>query len=207
MTDLEKKYNRTAMFYDWVDYPFERFRYRKIRERLWKGVSGKVLDAGVGTGCNMPYYPPDADVVGVDLSQKMLARAQQKMKALKKVIPLYHASVYALPFPDRCFDVVVATFLCCVVSDPLQAATEMKRVCKQNGRILLLEYVLSSSRWHRFLQYLMTPYTRWMFGVDFSQDTTASLVAAGLVIEHQEFLVADVLKMITVRLAEEGGCT
>src|SRR3989338_4149047 len=104
MEPIEKKFNRTSMFYDIVDYPFERFRYRKLRQRIWKGLSGSVLDAGVGTGCNIPFYPDEAKVIGIDISEGMLAKARKKTAQLGKNADLRKASVYQLPFPDETFD-------------------------------------------------------------------------------------------------------
>src|SRR5215208_3971527 len=77
-----EKYQRIAGFYDLLDWPFERRRYRKIRPILFEGLSGRVLDVGVGTGRNMPFYPLRADVVGIDLSPRMLALAERRRAAL-----------------------------------------------------------------------------------------------------------------------------
>jgi hypothetical protein len=60
------RYERIAPLYDVLDLPFEYSRYRKIRPLLFHGLSGRILDAGVGTGRNIPFYPPEAEVVGVD---------------------------------------------------------------------------------------------------------------------------------------------
>ena len=67
LSNLER-YERIAPFYDLLDLPFEYGRYRKIRPLLFAGLSGRLLDAGVGTGKNFPFYPPTAKVVGIDLS-------------------------------------------------------------------------------------------------------------------------------------------
>jgi SAM-dependent methyltransferase len=73
-----ERYQRIAPADDLLDLPFERARYRRLRPLLFQGLSGRVLDAGVGTGRNFPYYPPDASVVGIDLSPRMLARAERR---------------------------------------------------------------------------------------------------------------------------------
>ena len=199
MEDLEKKFDRTSQFYNLVDWPFERFRYRKIRKRIWEGLSGNILDAGVGTGCNIPFYPTHAHVVGIDLSQGMLNKAKQKANALKKTAELKKASVYQLPFPNGSFDSIVATFLCCVVDQPAVAAHELRRVCKRGGKIFFLEYVLSKKPVRRLIQKMVTPYTRFMFGVDFTQDTLATLQEVGFKILHEEDITGDVLKLIVAQ--------
>lgn len=199
MEDLEKKFDRTSRFYNLVDWPFERFRYRKIRKRIWEGLSGKILDAGVGTGCNIPFYPTNACVVGIDLSQGMLEKAKKKAHALGKTAALKKASVYRLPFPEESFDSIVATFLCCVVDQPASAARELKRVCKKGGKIFFLEYVLSQKPIRRWIQKMVTPYTRFMFGVDFTQDTLATLKKEDFKILSEENITGDVLKLIVAQ--------
>ena len=82
MTSTLARYQRIAPLYDILDFPFEYRRYRAIRPLLFEGLSGRVLDAGVGTGRNMPFYPPDAQVVGIDISPAMLVRAEQRRKSL-----------------------------------------------------------------------------------------------------------------------------
>ena len=62
------RYQRIAWAYDLLDLPFEYGRYRKIRPLLFRGLSGRILEAGVGTGRNFPFYPPGSEVVGIDLS-------------------------------------------------------------------------------------------------------------------------------------------
>ncbi|MBI4239169.1 MAG: class I SAM-dependent methyltransferase [Deltaproteobacteria bacterium] len=199
MEDLEKKFNRTSRLYDWIDWPFERFRYRTIRRQIWEGLSGRILDAGVGTGCNIPFYPANAHVVGIDLSQGMLTKAKKKASVLGKAVELKKGNVYQLPFPDESFDFIVGTFLCCVVDQPAVAAHELKRVCKRGGRVFFLEYVLSKKTVRRFIQKMVTPYTRFMFGVDFTQDTLATLKEAGFKILHEDNITGDVLKLIVTQ--------
>jgi SAM-dependent methyltransferase len=71
------RYQRVAPFYDLLDLPFERSRYRALRPLLFRGLSGRLLDAGVGTGRNFPFYPKRISVVvGIDLSPRMLVRAE-----------------------------------------------------------------------------------------------------------------------------------
>jgi len=70
-----RRYERIAPFYDLLDVPFERRRYRALRPLLFDGLTGRLLDAGVGTGRNFPFYPRGSSSIGIDLSPSMLARA------------------------------------------------------------------------------------------------------------------------------------
>ncbi len=85
LSNLER-YERIAWVYDLLDLPFEYGRYRRIRPLLFRDLSGRILDAGVGTGRNFPFYPPGADVVGIDLSPAMLARAERRRPSASRVV-------------------------------------------------------------------------------------------------------------------------
>ena len=77
MLSTFKRYQRIAPVYDLLELPFEYGRYRWIRRLLFEGLSGRLLDAGVGTGRNFPFYPPGTTIVGIDISPAMLARAER----------------------------------------------------------------------------------------------------------------------------------
>jgi ubiquinone/menaquinone biosynthesis C-methylase UbiE len=135
LSNLER-YERIAWVYDLLDLPFEYGRYRKVRPLLFRGLSGRMLEAGVGTGRNFPFYPPGSEVVGIDLSPAMLARAERRLPiAAAANIQLLKMDVTRLSFPDHSFDVAVATFLFCTLPDELQVAgmRELGRVVKPGG--------------------------------------------------------------------------
>src|SRR5438105_3583176 len=109
LSNLER-YERIAWVYDLLDLPFEYGRYRKIRPLLFRRLSGRILEAGVGTGRNFPFYPPGSEVVGIDLSPAMLARAERRLSMAAAKVELLKMDVTRLSFPDRSFDAAVATF-------------------------------------------------------------------------------------------------
>src|SRR5262249_28538702 len=147
-TNLER-YERIAALYDWLDLPFEYGCYRPIRPLLFQGLSGRLLDAGVGTGRNFSFYPSASHVVGIDFSRAMLARAKRRInRSTAASIELKTMDVTALDFPDCSFDAAIATFLFCVLPDDSQVAAlrELGRVVKGRGMIRLLKYVRPRSR-------------------------------------------------------------
>jgi ubiquinone/menaquinone biosynthesis C-methylase UbiE len=95
------RYQRIAPFYDLLDLPFEYSRYRKIRPMLFQGLGGRVLDAGVGTGRNIQFYPPRAEVVGIDFSPAMLARAEHRRLSLGADVDLRQMDVAHLEYFER----------------------------------------------------------------------------------------------------------
>ncbi len=194
-------YERIAGLYDLLDLPFEYMRYRPLRRRVFRGVGGTVLDAGVGTGRNMPFYPTEARVTGIDFSDAMLARAERRRARLGVTAELRAASVLRTGFPDRHFDFVVATFLFCVLDDADQrpALEELARICKPGGEIRILEYAWPESRFRRAVMRIWAPWVRWAYGAAFDRDTERYLSAAGLEPVECIPLHDDIIKLIVVR--------
>jgi ubiquinone/menaquinone biosynthesis C-methylase UbiE len=195
------RYQRIAPFYDLLDLPFEYRRYRKIRPQLFAGLSGRLLDAGVGTGRNFPFYPPSAKVVGIDLSPAMLARAARRLGSAAAEVELRHMDVTRIELPDRHFDAAVATFLFCVLPDELQvpALREIGRVVKPGGIIRLLEYTRPRGAFRRAMTRLWEPWVRWAYGAGFDRRTEEHIPQAGLRLVESRFVVDDLIKLIEVR--------
>jgi ubiquinone/menaquinone biosynthesis C-methylase UbiE len=199
-------YERIAPLYDLLDLPFEYGRYRKIRPLLFRGLSGRVLDAGVGTGRNFEFYPPGVDMVGIDLSPAMLVRAERRRAALRASVDLRRMDVTRMEFPDRCFDAVVATFLFCVLPEEQQvpALRELARVTKRGGAVRMLEYVRPQGAIRRAVARLWEPWMAWAYGAGFDRRTEEHVPEAGLEIVEARFVVDDLIKMIVARVPPAG---
>lgn len=144
---VRRRYNRIAPLYDFMESIVEVSRYGGWRKLLWSKVEGaRILEVGVGTGKNFPYYPNDAEIVAVDFSDKMLRRAKEKASKQKLKVALRQMDVQHLEFEDNSFDTVVASFAFCSVPDPVRGMIEVKRVCRPGGKVILLEHVLSANR-------------------------------------------------------------
>ena len=195
------RYERIASLYDLLDLPFEYGRYRHIRPQLFQGLSGHILDAGVGTGRNIPYYPAGASVVGIDLSPAMLARAEQRAKKVNRSVDLRVMDVTSLGFSDHSFDAAVASFLFCVLPNELQepALRELARVLKPGGTLRLLEYVRPTGTLRAFAAKLWEPWMAWAYGAGFDRMTEDHVREVGLDVEGARFVVPDLMKLISVR--------
>lgn len=197
---LSNKYARIGRWYDLLDAPWETLRYRKIRPGVWNEVSGmgNVLDAGVGTGRNIEFYPPGSRVTGVDLSETMLAAARDRRRTFRRQIHLTLGTVTALPFKDQVFDAVVSTFLFCVLPDELQpdALAELARVLRPGGKAVLLEYQYSRNPIQRGIMRLMSPWVEWAYGARFDRMTVQHLKDGKWRIEDERFLSKDIVKLI-----------
>ena len=202
-TNLDR-YERIAGLYDWLDLPFEYGCYRRIRPILFQGLSGRLLDAGVGTGRNFPFYPSGSHVVGIDFSPAMLARAKRSInRSTAASIELKTMDVTALDFPDCSFDAAVATFLFCVLPDDSQVAAlrELGRVVKAGGMIRLLNYVRPRSRVRGAIARLWQPFAAWAFAASFDRRTEALLAKAHLELLESRYVVSDLIKFMAVRNA------
>jgi ubiquinone/menaquinone biosynthesis C-methylase UbiE len=193
-----ERYERIAWVYDLLDLPFEYGRYRKIRPMLFRGLSGRILEAGVGTGRNFPFYPPGSEVVGIDLSPAMLAQAERRRPTAVAKVELRQMDVTRLNFPDRSFDAAVATFLFCTLPDELQVAgmRELGRVVKPGGAIRCLEYTRPSGGLRRAMTRLWDPWVYWAYGAGFDRETEKHVPEAGLQLRESRFVADELIKLL-----------
>jgi len=195
------RYQRIAWAYDLLDLPFEWGRYRRIRPLLFRGLAGRILEAGVGTGRNFPFYPRGSEVIGIDLSPAMLARAERRRHTAVAGVELRVMDVTRLDFPDRSFDAAVATFLFCTLPDELQVAgiRELGRVVKPGGIIRCLEYTRPSGGIRRLLTRLWEPWVYWAYGAGFDRQTEKHVPEAGLQMLESRFVADELIKLLAAR--------
>ncbi len=199
--DRQTVYRHRARLYDLLDLPFEYGRYRRLRRRMFEGLTGRLLDAGVGPGRNIEFYPEGSEVTGIDLSPAMIARARRRSEKLGRDVELVEMDVSATAFADNHFDAVIATFLFCVLDNDRQlpALTELARICKEGGEIRLLDYVYSRNPARRLVMRLWAPWVRAVFGAAFDRDTERHITAAGLELVARRFEVSDVIRLLVLR--------
>ena len=190
-----------------LDWPFEHRRYRALRPLLFRGLVGRLLDAGVGTGRNCEFYPPTATVSGIDTSPAMLARAHERCPTLAAAGRLYQMDIIDLAFPTAAFDAAVASFLFCVLPDDRQvpALRELGRVVKPGGLIRLLEYVRPRRGLRRILSRIWQPWIAWAYGASFDRETERHIPEAGLELVESRYVVDDLVKLLTVRVPQVSG--
>lgn len=151
---------------------------------------------GVGTGKNIRFYPRGRDIVALDISERMLARARRRVQRLGARARLEVADVQAMAYPDASFDVVVATFLFCSVPDPRLGLQEVRRVLRPGGQLLLLEHVLSHWWGVRHLMEWLDPIPVHLWGAHINRETLALVRQAGFENVLDTNLSFDIVKRI-----------
>ena len=141
-TTVRKQYNQMAALYDrlWSRYVAKTLAFLKDWSQL--NPDSTVLDVACGTGTFerlVLQEHPNLHIVGVDLAERMLAIAQQKCRHYPHV-SFQKASVAALPFNDRSFDLVLSASALHYFDDPIAALIEMKRVLKPDGELVILDW-------------------------------------------------------------------
>jgi len=196
---LSRKWDRHAPGYDRMSEPMEHMLgFAQARARLFAGLSGTILELGVGTGRNLPYYPQDARMIALDLSRGMLECAVHKARALSRHAAFLVGDVEDLPFADASLDAVVGSGVFCCVPDAVRGFREIKRVLKPGGKIVLLEHM----RPHGVLGLLfdlLDPLVSRLMGPHINRRTLESMRAAGLVIESEENMHSNWVKLVVAR--------
>ena len=158
---VEKAYERWAPIYDLVfGKVFEHGRQSTIAEA--DRIGGRVLDVGVGTGLSLSDYSRNVRLCGVDISEPMLRKAQQRVRAqgLANVETLAVMDAKNLAFRDASFDAVVAQYVITTVPDPEATLDDFVRVLKPGGELILVNHVGVESGPRRILDLAVAPLAR-----------------------------------------------
>ena len=183
---VRRHYDRSAGSYDRIIAWAEKAFFGTGREWVCSRARGEVLEVAVGTGRNLPFYPKDTRLTGIELSPKMLAIARRRASESGIEADLRVGDAHELPFPDASFDTVTATLALCTIPDDRQAVTEAVRVLRPGGRLLLLEHVRSHFLTVRLLQSVLNPLTLLLEHDHLLREPLNHVESAGLVVERLE---------------------
>lgn len=201
-SDIAKRYDRLASIYDFWDVIPERLLYRSWRLKLWEKVQGEnILEVGVGTGKNIPFYPSGTQVTAIDISHRMLERARARENQLHDVtVKLLKADLNGLTFKDNSFDAVVGSFVLMVLPDPLKALKEIKRVCQPHGKVFFLEFTRSDSKVMAFSQGLLTPLTHAVYHAYLNRDIVGLIQSSGFRIIESDRMSNGIVQLIEANI-------
>lgn len=165
----------------------------KARSKIVPQALGEVLEVGIGSGLNLPFYDPKkvSSIIGIDPAAQMQSLARKRATAIGIPVEVIAVDVQGIHADTDRFDTIVMTFTLCSIDDPVPALREMARVLKPGGRLLFCEHGLapdpSIERW----QHRLTPFWKPMAGgCHLDRDIPALIRAGGFVIDElsEEYL-------------------
>jgi ubiquinone/menaquinone biosynthesis C-methylase UbiE len=186
------RYDRAMNFWD-------RHLFGDSRPWACGRAAGEVLEVAVGTGRNLPFYPDGTRLTGVDWSPAMLAIARERAAALGRDADLRPGDAQALDFPGESFDTVLCALGLCAIPDDRRAVTEMARVLRPGGRLLLVDHVAASASPLRAVQWLYERITIPLAGEHFRRRPLTHVRELGFEIEETERFRLGIVERVCAR--------
>ena len=193
-TATQRKWDAASRSFDFISFG-DHHRLGPHKRRLFAKMHGAILMVAAGTGNDFRFFPTAQSIVAIDISPKMLERAEKKAAQYQGKIELRQMDVCQLPLPDSSFDSVVTVCTFCSVPEPVVGLRELYRVLKPGGHILMFEHVRSRIGPLGILLDLMTPLSR-RVGPDLNRDTVGNVQKAGFRIRREENVYLDIVKSI-----------
>jgi ubiquinone/menaquinone biosynthesis C-methylase UbiE len=128
------------------------------RERVISAADGRVLEIGIGSGLNLPFYPSRVrEVVGLDPAPRLLAMARRAAETSAVPVTFITGSAEAIPLDDNSIDTAVTTWTLCTIPDAVRALKDVRRVLRPGGQLLFIEHGLAPEDNVRRWQNRLTP--------------------------------------------------
>ena len=191
------RYDRQMTFWD-------RHMFGDSRPWACGRAAGEVLEVAVGTGRNLPFYPEGVRLAGVDWSPAMLGIAREHAAALGRHADLRQGDAQSLDYPDESFDTVLCVLGLCAIPDDRRAVTEMARVLRPGGRMLLVDHVAARARLLRAAQWLYERITIPLSGEHFRRRPLLYLRELGFMIEESDRFMLGVVERVCARKPVRG---
>ncbi len=203
---IQKRYNRIAPVYDLLEGLMEKGKMNSWRQDLWDKVDeykseddGKLLEAGIGTGKNIKFYPDHIEIYAVDFSEKMLDEASKKADKYNKDVSLMNMDIENLEFPDDYFDIIVTSCVFCSVPNPVKGLKELKRVSKPEGKIIMLEHMRTQKEPLGAFMDAFNWVSLYTWGANINRETMQNIKKAGLEVVGVRDLLLDIVKEIVLK--------
>jgi ubiquinone/menaquinone biosynthesis C-methylase UbiE len=184
-----KKWDFSASFYDLLAYGPER-RWAAAKKALFAHMQGRILFVAVGTGQDIRCFPPGRDIVAIDISPRMLAKARARAVAYAGKLDLRLMDVHA-----HSFDQVVTSCTFCSVPGPVAGLKALRRVLKPGGTLYMFEHTGSRLFPFNLMLNIMTPLWK-PIGPEMNRDTVANVRRGGFEIRQVNNIYLDVVKTI-----------
>jgi len=204
MTDAQTKrwgnyWDKQSKSYDKAMRFFDRRLFGDSRDWVCRQAVGEVLEVAIGTGLNLEHYLPEAKLTGIELSPEMLKLARKRSADMHREIDLREGDAHQLDFPDNSFDTVVCTFSLCAIPDHARAVSEMRRVLRPGGLLLLADHIESPNLIGRGIQRVMELASVPLGGEHFRRRPLTIVQAEGFMIERRERFGMGIVERLAAR--------
>ncbi|NQZ97650.1 MAG: class I SAM-dependent methyltransferase [Myxococcales bacterium] len=190
-----RKWDKAAANFDLMAGNGPEKRWAPFKQEFFSAMDGKVLFLAVGTGLDIPFFPENRDIVGIDISPKMLEKARPRAEAYRGNFEMRVCDVHDLDYPDGHFDKVFTSCTFCSVPDPVRGLESLRRVLRPSGELHMFEH--TGSRYFPFslMMNLMTPLAK-KFGPEMNRPTVDNVKRAGFEVDVVRHVYLDVVKTI-----------
>ena len=197
--EKKARYDDVAQYYEGVMSPLQRWGLVRLRQETINQLpSGRILEIGAGTGLNFVHYPPDAQGVATEFSREMLKIANTKAKPER--VQLLQNRAEDLPFKSHSFDAAFATLVFCSVERPAQAFSELRRVVRPGGTVVLLEHVRPRGILGPLFD-LLNVFTVRLFDDHVNRRTAETVAEAGLEVVDVKSRLFGIINLIKCRVS------
>lgn len=175
-------------------------RWEPVKRALFSKMGeGRILFLAIGTGLDVPFFPPQRNITGIDISDGMIEKARPRVDAYDGEIELQQMDVHEMPFEEDSFDQVFTSCTFCSVPRPIDGLKALHRILKPGGELHMFEH--TGSRYFPFslMMNIMTPLSR-RFGPEMNRTTVENVQAAGFELDSVQHVYLDVVKTISAHV-------
>lgn len=205
---IHRIYDERATTYDRSLGIVERHVLQPMRQAFGELIQGETVEVAIGTGLNLPFYSSRVThVVGSELSYPMLMQAEARARQLGLRFSGVQADATELPFRDASFDTVAISLALCTIPDPAAALREMTRVCRPDGRVVLLEHVRSTAKPLAIAQRVLSPLQVRSAGCHLDRETVELARSLGFTCEVVQSRLGHAVRLVVARPPQESRAT
>lgn len=205
--EIRQRYDGAVGWYDRANLVVEFLGLRILRRNLLRQAVSPILEVACGTGANFPFYLPHLTGMAVDLSPRMLAVARARALRIGLLLAFGVTDGAQLAVRDQTFATVLSSLTLCTFPDPLGVLSEMARVCRPGGRILLLEHGRSDRAWLGRWQDRRTAQHAARLGCQWNREPLQLVQEAGLDVRDARRAFFGIFHMIVAAPPSGAGST
>ena len=190
-----QKWDKAAATFDRISSKGPEKRWAPFKTEFFSRMDGKVLFLAVGTGLDIQFFPEGRDIVGIDISPKMIEKAGERASRYAGNLELRVCDVHDLDYPDDHFDQVFTSCTFCSVPEPVHGLESLRRVLRPGGELHMFEH--TGSRYFPFnvMMHMMTQLSK-RVGPEMNRTTVDNVRRAGFTVDRVCNLYLDVVKTI-----------